>query len=50
MANKILRFLFGWVYDFDSPKIENNEMTDEEAKYINEHFDESKIRMRFRLI
>lgn len=43
MTNKILRFLFGWCYDFDAED-NDNEMTDEEAEYMNKNFDKLRFK------
>ena len=38
MTNKILRFLFGWIYDFDVSKNNDNKMTDRESKRMMKDF------------
>ena len=41
--NRILRFLFGWFYDFDAEDNENPEMTDKESRYVDKHFNDIPI-------
>ena len=41
---KVLKFLFGWFYDFDTPKNNDNEMTDKEGKEMMKDFDKLRFK------
>ncbi len=44
MENKILKFLFGWFYDFHAPDNKNNEMDNEESKSMMNNFDKLRFK------